>query len=298
MSRRPDWRAPELGERKQVETSHGPIAYHEAGAGPPLVLVHGFLANANIWRKLIPLIEKDFRCLSVDWPLGSHYLPVHTDADLSPPGIQALIADLLERLELQDVVLMGNDSGGAYSQMVAAAGNPRLAALALNSCETPEDRWPPKGFGHLKRSARTAGGLDLMVQSLRVKRSWRSPIAYGRLAKRPITDAVMWSFVDPFFQSAEIRRDARKVIQNVGPEYHRAAADTLISEFERPVVFVWGEDERVFPLAHARNYATALANTQLRVVPDSFTYVSEDNPHGLAAELEDVLKSLPEHTLG
>jgi pimeloyl-ACP methyl ester carboxylesterase len=220
-------------------------------------------------------------------------LPVRTDADLSPPGIQVLIADLLERLELEEVVLMGNDSGGAYSQMVAAAENPRLAALVLNSCETPEDRWPPKGFGHLKGSAQVAGGLNLMVQSLRVKRSWRSPIAYGLLAKRPISDAVMWSFVDPFFQSGEIRRDARKVIRNVGPEYHRAAAETLISEFERPVVFAWGGDERVFPLAHARNYAPALANTQLRVVPDSFTYVSEDNPRGLAGKLKDALKSLP-----
>jgi pimeloyl-ACP methyl ester carboxylesterase len=293
MSRQPDWRAPELGERKQIETSHGRIAYHEAGAGPPLVLVHGFLANANIWRKLIPLVEKEFRCFSVDWPLGSHYLPVRSNADLSPPGIRALIADLLERLELEDVVLMGNDSGGAYSQMVAAAGNPRLAALVLNSCETPEDRWPPKGFGHLKGSAQIAGGLNMMVQSLRLKRSWRSPVAYGVLAKRPIPDGVMWSFVNPFFQSAEIRRDARKVIRNVGPEHHRAAADKLIDEFERRVVFAWGGDERVFPLDHARNYAAALANAQLMVVPDSFTYVSEDNPRGLAGELKDALKSLP-----
>jgi len=289
MSRQPDWRASELGERKQIETSHGPIVYHEIGEGRPLVLVHGFLANANIWRKLIPLIAGDFRCFAVDWPLGSHYLPVRADADLTPPGIRTLIADFLERLELEDVVLAGNDSGGAYSQMVAAAGNPRLGALVLNSCETPEDRWPPKGFGHLKGSAQVPGGLNLMIQSLRVKRSWRSPIAYGVLAKRPIPDSVMWSFVDPFFKSAEIRRDARKVIRRVGPQYHRAAAETLIAEFELPVIFAWGGDERVFPLTHARNYAPALANSQLRVVADSFTYTSEDNPEGLACELKDAL---------
>jgi pimeloyl-ACP methyl ester carboxylesterase len=59
------------------------------------------------------------------------------------------------------------------------------------------------------------------------------------------------------------------------------------------VVLAWGGDERVFPLDHARNYAGALANARLRVVPDSFTYVSEDNPQGLAGELKDALKSLP-----
>jgi pimeloyl-ACP methyl ester carboxylesterase len=292
MSRRVDWRATELGERKEVETSHGRIVYHEAGTGQPLVLVHGFLANANIWRKLIPLLERNFRCFAVDWPFGSHYLPVRADADLSPPGISALIAGFIEKLELEDIVLMGNDSGGAYSQMVAATGNDRISSLVLNSCETPEDRWPPKGFGHLKGSAQITGGLSFMVQSLRLKPSWRSPIAYGLLAKRPIPDQVMWSFLDPFFQSSEIRRDARKVIRSVGPQYHRSAAETLISEWERPVVFAWGGEERVFPLTHARNYGSALAGSQLRVVRDSYTYVAEDDPEGLAGELKAALKPL------
>jgi pimeloyl-ACP methyl ester carboxylesterase len=292
MSRRVDWRATELGERKEVETSHGRIVYHEAGTGQPLVLVHGFLANANIWRKLIPLLERNFRCFAVDWPFGSHYLPVRADADLSPPGISALIAGFIEKLELEDIVLMGNDSGGAYSQMVAATGNDQISSLVLNSCETPEDRWPPKRFGHLKGSAQITGGLNFMVQSLRLKPSWRSPIAYGLLAKRPIPDQVMWSFLDPFFQSSEIRRDARKVIRSVGPQYHRSAAETLISEWERPVVFAWGGEERVFPLTHARNYGSALAGSQLRVVRDSFTYVAEDDPEGLAGELKAALKPL------
>ena len=287
------WRARELGERKEITTSHGPIAYHEAGKGPPLVLVHGFLANANVWRKLIPLIQGEFRCLSVDWPLGSHYLPVRAAADLTPPGMAELIADFLERVELHDVILMGNDSGGAYSQMVAATGNPRLASLVLNSCETPEDRWPPRGFGHLKGSAQVPGGLTLMVQSLRLTPAWRSPIAYGLLAKRPIQERVMWSFVDPFLQSPQIRRDARKVIRGVGPQYLRSAAETLISDFERPVIFAWAGDERVFPLAHARNYAAALARSEVHVVADCHTYVAEDNPDGLAKVLHRTLKPVP-----
>jgi pimeloyl-ACP methyl ester carboxylesterase len=174
--------------------------------------------------------------------------------------------------------------------MVAATGNDRVVSLVLNSCETPEDRWPPKGFGHLKGSAQVTGGLSFMVQSLRLKPSWRSPIAYGLLAKRPIPERVMWSFVDPFFQSSEIRRDARNVIRSVGPQYHRCAAETLISEWERPVLFAWGGDEHVFPVAHARNYAPALVGSQLRVVPDSYTYVAEDNPEGLARELKAGLK--------
>jgi pimeloyl-ACP methyl ester carboxylesterase len=280
-----DWRAPELGERREVMTSHGRLVYHEAGSGPPLVFVHGFLANANLWRKVIPKLAAHFRCLAVDWPLGSHFLPLRSDADLSPPGVSALIVDFIERLDLDDVTLLGNDSGGAYSQMVAATGHKRLGALVLNSCETPEDHWPPKGFGHLRRSAQMPTGLTILVQSLRLRRSWRSPIAYGLLAKRPIEDRVMWSFLDPFFTSGEIRRDARKVISSVGPRYHRTAAEALISQFERPVLFAWAEQDRVFPLRHAETYAAALANARVELIRDSYTYVAEDNPGQLAAAL-------------
>jgi pimeloyl-ACP methyl ester carboxylesterase len=287
MSRPIHWRAEALGDERHVATSVGTLAYRERGAGPPLVFVHGFLANANTWRKVVPRLAEHFRCLAVDWPLGSHYLPVQPSADLSPPGIAALISDFCERLELDDVILLGNDSGGAYSQMVAATGNERIAALVLNSCETPGSRWPPKGFGHLKRSGRIPGGLTFIVQGLRLPRSWRSPIAYGLLAKRPIEDRVMWSFLDPFFSSATIRRDARRVISSVGPAYHERAAEALIAEWERPVHFVWAADDPVFPIERARTYAAALAETTFAAVADSYTYVAEDNP----VEMADTLVS-------
>jgi pimeloyl-ACP methyl ester carboxylesterase len=284
-SRKIDWRASELGEPKRAELSQGSIAYHESGEGPPVVFVHGFLSNANLWRKVVPALSKHFHCLAVDWPLGSHYLPAERDADLTPPGISAVIAEFLERLDLSDVILLGNDSGGAYSQMVAAQGNDRVGALVLNSCETPDARWPPRGFGHLKRSAQFPGGLTAVVQGLRLRRWWRSPIAYGLLTKRPIEERVMWSFLDPFFSSTEIRRDARKVIERVSPRFHRDAAETLIRGFEAPVLFAWASEDRVFPLDQAKRYAESMANSRLETIEDSYTYVSEDNPEQLVEAL-------------
>src|SRR5438270_13430431 len=101
------WRSPDLGERKELETSAGTLVYHDAGAGQPLVFIHGFLSNANLWRKLIPALSAHFRCLAVDWPLGSHFVPLTDSVDLSPPGIAALIGEFLEKLDLTDVVLLG-----------------------------------------------------------------------------------------------------------------------------------------------------------------------------------------------
>lgn len=280
-----DWRSPDLGERREIGTTVGRVVYHEAGSGQPLVFIHGFLCNANLWRKLVPRLADRFRCLTVDWPLGSHFIPVKPTADLSPPGIVSLIGEFLDRLELTDVVVLGNDSGGAYAQMLAAADQRRLAALVLNSCETPEDTWLPKGFGNLKRAGQIPGGLRFVMQPLRHPRAWRSSIAYGRLAKRSIDAEVMWSFLEPFFTPTEIRYDASKVISAVGPEYHRHAADVLISEFEKPVIFAWGAEDEVFPIAHAETYAAALAGSQLEEIPDSYTYAAEDNPTSLAQVL-------------
>ena len=127
------------------------------------------------------------------------------------------------------------------------------------------------------------------MQSLRRPRAWRSPVAYGRLSKRPIDEDVMWSFLEPFFTLAEIRRDAAKVISAVGPQHHRHAANTLISEFDKPVVLAWGADDGVFPPEHAETYAAALANSSVKRIDDSYTYVAEDNPSGLSEALVSAL---------
>ena len=127
------WRSPLLGEAKTLELAQGTIEYFERGRGPTLVLVHGWLANANLWRAVVDALHEDFRCLTLDLPLGAHRWTMPQGADLGPDGIAALIASVLERLELTDVTLVGNDSGGAYSQIAVARHTDRVGRLVLTS---------------------------------------------------------------------------------------------------------------------------------------------------------------------
>ena len=57
-----------------------------AGSGEPIVFAHGALVNANLWRKVVPRLAPDFRCVTLDLP-RSHELAM-PGADLSPPASQ------------------------------------------------------------------------------------------------------------------------------------------------------------------------------------------------------------------
>ena len=102
-----------LGERKEVELPQGTIAYRERGSGEPIVFIHGLLVNGDLWRKVVPELSKDYRCIAPDLPLGSHTRRDERGADLSPYGVAKLIDDFLAALDLRDVTLVGNDTGGA-----------------------------------------------------------------------------------------------------------------------------------------------------------------------------------------
>ncbi|MGN6557352.1 MAG: alpha/beta fold hydrolase, partial [Solirubrobacterales bacterium] len=129
-------------ERKEVQLQAGPIRYREAGEGKPVVFVHGFLVDSRLWKGVVGRLSDRYRCLAPDWPLGAQQTPMNPDADLSPPGIARLIADFLERLDLEDVTIVGNDSGGAMSQVLVTTYPERISRLVLTNCDTHEN-FPP-----------------------------------------------------------------------------------------------------------------------------------------------------------
>src|SRR3954468_14375765 len=111
-------RSSALGELHNVDVPAGPIRYRERGTGRPVVFVHGLLVNGDLWRKVVPIVAgAGYRCLVPDWPLGAHSVPV-PEADLTPPGLAALNAEFMTALDLDDVTMIANDTGGALTQLV------------------------------------------------------------------------------------------------------------------------------------------------------------------------------------
>src|SRR5581483_4851118 len=99
------------------------------GPGPVVVPLHGLLMDASLWDGVVADLSADHRCVVPTLPLGAHRLPADPGADLSLPGIAGLVAEFLERLDLRDVTLVGNDTGGALVQLLMA-GDPATADAA------------------------------------------------------------------------------------------------------------------------------------------------------------------------
>lgn len=278
--KRSRWRSPALGEHRTLDLPGGHLRVHEAGAGPPIVFVHGLLVNANLWRKVVARLAPNFRCVALDMPLGSHLEPAGARADLSPPGLAGLIPQALEALELEDVTLVGNDTGGALCQIAVTTGADRVGRLVLTSCDY-RDNFPPLLFRPLKGLVRIPGATQAVLTALRPRAPRRLPPAFGWLTKRPIEAEAEDSYLYPSLVDAAVRGELRRVLPLIDPRHTRAAADAL-SGFDRPALIAWAREDRLFAPAHAEQLAASLPNARLEWIDDSYTFSPEDQPGRLS----------------
>jgi len=269
-----------LGQQREVQLQQGAIGYRERGAGEVIVFVHGALVNADLWRKVVPELAKDFRCIAPDLPLGSHDRPLPADADLSPPAAAKLIADFIAALDLERVTLVGNDTGGALCQLVVTRHPERIARLVLTNCDA-YDKFPPSFFRFLFWAAHIPGFVTTLFQPMRFAAMRNLPIAYGWLAKRGIPAEITEGYVRPGLRSRAVRRDTAKLLKGVNPRYTKEAAQRF-REFDRPVLVAWGQEKDLFPAAYGERLSKDFPHGRLERIEDSYTFVPEDQPARLA----------------
>jgi len=269
-----------FGELREITLTPGTIRYRDVGRGPTIVFVHGALVNGGLWRKVVPLLARDFRCIVPDLPLGSHARPMRPDADLAPLAFARAIAELLEKLDLRDVTLVGNDTGGALCQLVATRHPERIGRLVLTPCDAFEN-FPPKLFAGFLLAARVPALLGAVLQATRLRAVARSPMVYGWLAKHGLDDAALDSYLRPVRESREVLRDLAKVARGIDPRLTLEAAERLRG-FDRPVLLAWAPEDRLFPVAHAERLAALLPDARVARIDDAYTFVSEDQPERLA----------------
>jgi len=275
-------------QMREVRLSQGTIRYRELGTGEPVVLVHGLLVDGQLWRDVAPGLARDFRVIVPEWPLGSHTIPLAPGADRTPPGLAQIVADFLAALELERVTLVGNDTGGAISQLVAVEHPERLARLVLTPCDAYDNFLPP-AFRPLQMLARVPGAVFMIGQEMRFAPARRLPLAFGWLSKRA-DDALTRSWIDPLLHSRGVRRDVTAILKGISSRYTLAAAERF-GEFRKPVLLAWASEDRFFKFSYAERLRDAFPDARLERIDDSLTFVPLDQPAQLVKLIAEFARS-------
>jgi pimeloyl-ACP methyl ester carboxylesterase len=255
------------------------IDYEDTGGNGPVVLfVHGLLVSGTLWRKVVAELD-GFRCVVPTLPLGSHRVPAVDRSALTPTGVADLIAEFMERLELTDVTIVANDTGGAITQLLMVRRPERIARVVLTPCDAFENFLPP-AFRPLQWAAK-ARLLAPTLLAMHIRALRPTPLAYGLLTKRPIPADVLEGWVRPALSSRGVRGDVQYFTRHIDKRLTLDAAAKL-SAFDRPVLLAWAAEDRFFKIAFAERLAAVFPNARLEPIADSNTFVSEDQPGVLA----------------
>jgi pimeloyl-ACP methyl ester carboxylesterase len=270
-----------------ADLPQGRIAYHVAGPAtssrPPVVFVHGVLVDARLWTPVAErLAAQGIRSYAPTLPLGAHQWPMNADADLSPVGIAQLIRDFIAALDLSDVTIVGNDTGGAICQILLGGDTSRIGAAVLTNCDA-FGTFPPRAFAPLFHALRHPGVVACLAPGLRSAMIRHSPLAYGPLTSEPLDRGLTRGWVEPL-ANKDVRRDLAKLAKGVHPRVLLDAASRF-GQFTGPVRILWGDGDRFFRTELGRQLSGAFPNASLTTIPAGRTFLPLDHPDEVASDI-------------
>jgi len=261
----------------RVELPQGTLHYRDEGEGPVVVLVHGLLVDGTLWSRVQPLLA-GCRVLIPDLPLGSHRTAMRPDADLTPAGLARLVADFLVALDLAEVTLVGNDTGGAICQITAADHPERIGRLVLTNCDAYRN-FLPLAFRPLQLLPRIPGAVWTLAKTAHL-----APVraAFGVLTSDPLPPDLYAGWAEPIRTNPGVRRDVAKVMRGITTRETMRAIE-ILRGFDRPTLIVWGRKDRFFAPKFAERLAADIPGARLEWLPDAHTFTPLDAPEQLAA---------------
>ncbi|HVS69352.1 MAG TPA: alpha/beta hydrolase, partial [Mycobacteriales bacterium] len=203
--------------------------------------------------------------------------------DLTPRGLARIINDFMAKLDLTNVTLVGNDTGGALCQFLIDTDHSRVGRLVLTNCDA-FDVFPPRDFKMLFVAGRRESLIKPLAVSIKPTALRHSRLGYGLLFAGKPDPAVTQSWIDPVLTDPAVRRDLAKVLRGVRPK-DLLDVSTRFGSFTKPVHLVWGNADPCFKISFADRMAAAFPNATLTPVPGGRTFMAMEQPDEVAAAI-------------
>ena len=250
---------------RSVLTPSGRIAYTEQGAGPVALFVHGVLLNKHVWRYQLAHLSDIRRCIAVDLLAHGETSIAAADQDVSVTANAKMLAQFLDALNIEQVDLVGNDSGGGIAQIFAALYPERLRTLTLTDCDA-HDNWPPEAFKPFLAMAAGGGLRGTLEAMLSNKEIYRSPQALGPAYEHPerVTDASIEAYLRPLVASEQRTRDFQRFLAAFDNK-HTREIEARLKTLDVPTLIVWGTDDVYFDVEWSKWLAATIPGTRRRL---------------------------------
>ncbi len=273
--------------RSGVQTPSGRISYFEQGTGPVALFVHGVLLNGHLWRHQLAQLSDIRRSIAVDL-LAHGDTEIAPDQDVSVSANAKMLKEFLDALEIDQVDLVGNDSGGGISQIFAALYPERVRTLTLTDCDT-HDNWPPEAFKPFLAMAANGGLRGTLQAMLSDKNVYRSQQALGPAYEHPerLSDESIEQYLRPFLRTEQRLRDLERFLAAFD-NHHTLTIENRLKMLKAPTLIVWGTDDVYFDVKWSRWLADTIPGTRRRVeLKDARIFFPEERWQEFNQELRE-----------
>jgi pimeloyl-ACP methyl ester carboxylesterase len=273
--------------RKTAEVDGQRIAYVDTGDGdaPVALFVHGVLVNADLWRNVIFDVADLRRCIAPDLPAhGASPIP-GAGADVSLTGLAHMLNRLCDELEVDQVDVVANDTGGAIAQVFAARYPQRIRTLTLTNCDV-HDNFPPEAFKPFMEMA-FAGEFGPAVAAMAGDRDLAREVGLstGYVQAGQLSDEVVDSYLMPFV--ADQGKGLERVLTAASPDELTGIAP-LLAELHAPTQVAWGTADIFFGPEWAERLRELIPGVErITLVPDAMLFWVDERAADLVPLLRD-----------
>jgi len=245
-------------------TPSGRIAYLEQGDGPVALFVHGVLLNGHLWRHQLENLSDIRRCIAVDL-LAHGDTEIADSQDVSVTANANMLREFLDALKIDQVDLVGNDSGGGIAQIFAALHPECVRSLTLTNCDT-HDNWPPDAFKPFLAMAAAGGLAETLNAMLSDKNVYRSQQALGPAYEHPdqVSDETIERYLRPLVRDERRTENLRRFLARFDNQ-HTLAIEAKLKTLKSPTLIVWGTDDIYFDVKWAYWLSENIPGTRRRI---------------------------------